>query len=99
MSFTTSSYTPDNLAALLSEAQDAQLMSRMGASGYEVSGLTYDEMLNYAPASMTTRYPNPALNGLGAADSLLTPFFMVLAAGTLAYILFVPKERRITFFG
>ena len=88
MSFQATAYTPGNLSALLSEAQDNQLLGLMGGS-YEKSGLTYDEMLNYAPTSMTTQYPNPAgLSGFGAAQSM-NPLWWVLAAGALGYFFFV----------
>ena len=90
MSFQATGYENDNLSALLSEAQDNQLMGHMGQSSYDVSGLTYDEMLNYAPAAMTNRLPNPAA-GMGESQSM-NPIFYVLAAGALAYIFF-NKER------
>lgn len=89
MSFQASNYTPDNLAALLSEAQDNQLMRSMGQTSYDKAGLSYDEMLNYAPAALTQ--PRP-LNGLGDAQSM-NPLFYVLAAAALGYIFFVKKER------
>lgn len=90
MSFQTTGYENDNLSALLSEAQDNQLMGHIGQSSYDVSGLTYDEMLNYAPAGMTQSLPNPA-SGMGESQSM-NPVFYLLAAVALGYI-FLNKER------
>ena len=88
MSFQATGYSPSNLAALLSEAQDTQLMGHMGQGSYDVSALTYDEMLNYAPAALTQ--PR-SLSGLGESASL-NPVFYVLAAAALGYIFFVREK-------
>lgn len=85
MSFAVTPYTPDNLSSLLSEAQDKHL-----APTYETTGLTYDEMLNFAPASLKTMYPNP-MGELGVSQSL-NPVFYVLAAAALGYIFFVREK-------
>lgn len=85
MSFAVQPYTPDNLSSLLSEAQD----NLLGIPSYGVSGLSYDEAMNYAPAGMVQ--PRP-LNGLGESASL-NPVFYLLAAAALGYIFFVKKEH------
>jgi hypothetical protein len=84
MSFQVSDYQPDNLAQLLSERQDKGL-----APSYDMSGLSYDEAMNYAPTALT-RPVN--LDGMGEASSL-NPVFYVLGAAALAYIFFMKKEQ------
>lgn len=101
MSFETANYTPDNLAELLSEAQDNNLMAALGAGGYEATGLTHDEMLNYAPASMQTMYPNPAPNppgmaGFGVSDSW-TNFNWLIFAGVGLGLYYLMHNKQYNF--
>lgn len=95
--FAVSEYSPDNLASVLSEQQDNNLMALMGGSSYEMTNLNHDEMLNYTPGGITPNYPNPAqyppnMAGLGVSQSW-NPVWYVLAAAALGYIFFV-KERE-----
>lgn len=73
MSFETAAYTPDNLSALLSEAQDNQLMSRLGVPSYEIT-------------PTASARPSPA--DLGAASSSLTWVWYTFGAIGLGYYLF-----------
>lgn len=90
--FGITAYSPDNLSSLLSEAEDKGI-----APSYETADLNWDEMLNFAPASMMTQYPNPApnppLQGFGVAQTF-SPVWYVLAAATLGYIFFVRQPHH-----
>lgn len=85
MSFQVDGYQPDNLAALLSEAQD-----KGAAPSYDMSALSYDEAMNYAPPAITQPMQ---LGGLSEGGDTLNPVWYFLAAGAAAYYFFMRKER------
>jgi hypothetical protein len=89
--FQAGAYTPDNLSSLLSEAQDNNLMAALGGSSYETTGLTHDEMLNFAPTSLTTMYPNPA--GLSASQSWSNANWWI-ALGGLGLLFFYVRSHQ-----
>lgn len=95
--FQTGTYTPDNLAALLSEAQDNNLMAAMGGGSYDKQALNYDEMLNYSPAALTTMYPNPALNGLGVSQSWSNANWLIALGGLGLLFFYMRSQHRYGF--
>jgi hypothetical protein len=97
-----SSYSP-GLPLLPSNAGLAGYGGNIRNIDYGVS--TYGEAMNWTPAPLTQRIDalkagaGRSFEGLGALGALgnaatMNPLWYVLAAGTLAYLFFRPKEAR-----